>query len=394
VLVNLVIVIGVLGTVEIAIRGGSAGSKEGETFLGRLLLPKNWDKVALHHRELTELLGQGSGHLSYMVSDELLGWTVAPNYGSGLDWFNAEGIRAPRKGATPANLTESTSIALVGDSTTFGAEVAYEDTWGYFLEKALGSHFQVLNFGVGGYAVDQVYLRYEKDVRKWKPKVVIFGFMAHAAVRTMMVYPFISLPNLEIPFSKPRLILHDAQLEKVNVPTLPPATLFSKESISDLPFLQYDVGYRPSEWQRNLFHFSYLARLCVSRFTRWSAVNPEISDEALMSVNTAILRSFIRSVTQSGAIPIIVYIPQTQELTTPRSSLPIGKRVLDEANIAYIDMTPCLLKVKPTDRVVPSGAHYSSQGNAAIADCLLPAVNQALAASRNAAPAQKAGKRI
>jgi hypothetical protein len=383
VIINLATVTLLLGAVEIIIRGNSSRSKEGEAFLGRVLLPKNWEKVALHHRELIEVIGHGSGPLSYMMNDDLLGWTVAPNAGGGLYWSNSEGIRAPRNGVKHVKLTGSTSIALLGDSVTFGQEVAYEDTWGNFLEKALGPEVRVMNFGVGGYAVDQAYLRYQRDVQKWKPKVVIYGFMAHAAVRTMMVYPFISLPNLDFPFSKPRFILHDGELKAVNVPALSPATIFSRETISDLPFLDYDAGYKQSEWQRKLYHFSYLARLCVSKFTDWTAMNPDVSDEALVSVNTSIFKSFVRAIVKSGAIPIVLYFPQTQELDTPSSSVPIGKRVLDEANIAYIDMTPCLLRLKPADRVVPSGAHYSSQGNAVIANCLLPVVNQALADSKS-----------
>jgi hypothetical protein len=383
VIINFVTLTLALGAVEIFIRQNSSLSKEGEAFLGRVLLPKDWGKVALHHRELIEVIGHGSGPLSYMVNDDLLGWTVAPNTGSGLYWSSSEGIRTPSKDIELLKPTASTLIALLGDSVTFGQEVSYEDTWGYFLEKALGSEIRVMNFGVGGYAVDQAYLRYQNDARKWKPKVVIYGFMAHAVIRSMMVYPFISLPNLDFPFSKPRLILRDGELKTVNVPALPPAVIFSKESISDLPFLDYDAGYKRSEWQRKLYHSSYLARLCVSKFTDWTAINPDVSDEALVSVNTSILRSFVGEITQSKAIPIVVYFPQTQELDTASSSLPIGKQVLEEANIAYIDMTPCLLRLKSADRVVPSGAHYSSKGNAAVADCLLPVVKQALAVSKS-----------
>ena len=172
-------------------------------------------------------------------------------------------------------------------------------------------------------------------------------------------------------------------LARINVPPITPETIFSRRSISELPFLEYDQNYNQSDWQESLYHRSYLARLFVSRFRPWSAVSSDISDEALVSVNTSLLKSFVRAIAQSGAIPIVVYFPQTQELDTPNSSVPIGKRVLDEANIAYIDMTPCLLRMKPADRVVPSGAHYSSQGNAVIANCLLPVVNQALADSKS-----------
>ena len=56
---------------------------------------------------------------------------------------------------------------------------------------------------------------------------------------------------------------------------------FSKASISDLPFLEYDVGYKESDWQYKPYHFSFLARLFVSHYPSWSRPNPEVSDDAL-----------------------------------------------------------------------------------------------------------------
>lgn len=51
-------------------------------------------------------------------------------------------------------------IAIVGDSFTFKLEVPYEKTWGHQFEIALGPGWQVLNFGVDGYGLDQAFLRY------------------------------------------------------------------------------------------------------------------------------------------------------------------------------------------------------------------------------------------
>ena len=87
----------------------------------------------------------------------------------------------------------------------------YEETWGHYLEKALGSEFQVSNFGVPGYGVDQTYLRYEKDARMWNPKIVIFGLISHDVERTMFVYPFLALPEWNTPFSKSRFILREGE---------------------------------------------------------------------------------------------------------------------------------------------------------------------------------------
>jgi hypothetical protein len=165
VMMNLVTVILILVTGEIAIRVASRDSREGEK-IGRVeLMPKNWETVALRCRQL---VGKVSGSFSsYIVNDDLMGWTVGPNRQStdGLYFSSSEGIRAPHEGVTFAKTAGKTRIALVGDSYTFAEEVRYEETWGYLLEKALGSEFQFLNFGVPGYGVDQAYLRYEKDAR-------------------------------------------------------------------------------------------------------------------------------------------------------------------------------------------------------------------------------------
>jgi hypothetical protein len=165
----------------------------------------------------------------------------------------------------------------------------------------------------------------------------------------------------------------------MNVPPLTPEAIFSRQSISELPFLEDDRSYRPSDWQERFYHRSYLARLFVSRYRPWSAVSPDVSDEPLVSVNAAILKAFVQSAEQAGTIPLVVYFPEKPEFEEPSPPLTRGKRALQRAGITYTDPTPCLLEVNPADRFVPSGRHYSPQGNAAIAKCLLNVVRQALA---------------
>jgi len=195
----------------------------------------------------------------------------------------------------------------------------------------------------------------------------------------MIVYPFIRFPLWDSPFSKPRFILRDGALKRMNVPPLVPEVIFSRGSISELPFLEYDSGYTQHDWQKSPYHLSYLARLFVSKYPRWSRVNPDVSDEALVPVNASILKDFVRSAAQTGAIPIVVYFPEDEaEFARPTSSLPLGKRVLQEADIAYTDLTPCLLELKPADRFVLSGRHYTPQGNATVAKCLRNVVSEAL----------------
>ena len=256
--------------------------------------------------------------------------------------------------------------------------MAYEHTWGDFLEKALGPGFQVLNFGVPAYGVDQAYLRFEKDVRMWKPKIVILGFRSHDLVRTMNVYPFLAFQWWDWPFSKPRLVLRNGHLSRVNVPPLMPQAIFSTNSILELPFLDVQRGYNRTDWQNNLYHISYLSRVLASWFPRWSTKSADVSDQATVSVNASILKEFIRSATQIGAIPIVVYFPQDElQAVRPNSSLPMWKLVLREADVAYTDPTPCLLELNSADRFLIH--HYSPQANEKVANCLHDVVVQKFA---------------
>jgi hypothetical protein len=376
---NLITLILVMITVEVSLRLMSHSVKEGEAVNTIVLVPKKWDNIASYFREY---LTQGSRPYSYVVYDDLMGWSIGPNRRSADSLYasSSEGIRAPHEDVTFAESTDKTRIALVGDSDTFGEEVAYEQTWGYFLEKALGPGFQVLNFGVPAYGVDQAYLRFEKDVRMWKPKIVILGFRSHDLLRTMSVYPFLAFQWWDWPFSKPRLVLRNGHLSRVNVPPLTPQAIFSTDSISELPFLDLQSGYKRTDWQNNLYHFSYLIRLLVSWFPSWSGKSPDVSDQATVSVNASILKAFIRSATQIGAIPIVVYFPQEElQAVRPNSSLPMWKLVLREADVAYTDPTPCLLELNSADRFLIN--HYSPQANEKVANCVYDVVNEELGAN-------------
>lgn len=258
---------------EMVVRLGTDSSKEGERWRWRVLMPKVWEQVASSYGQLVD---RAAGRLTYMVYDDLMGWTIGPNRRnvSGLYYSSWEGIRAPREGVSYAKSTEKTRIALVGDSYTFAEDVAFEDSWGFHLEKELGADFEVLNFGVGGYGIDQAYLRYEKEVRQWNPSVVILGFPSSNVERTMILYHPLSSEWWDFPFSKPRFILRDGKLQTINVPPLTPQDLFSRRSIAEVPFLEYDRSYKPDEWQPTVLHWSYLARAVMTIFLPDESTDP------------------------------------------------------------------------------------------------------------------------
>ena len=376
---NLVTVLLILLTGEIIVRAGSRSYRDSEVFGSIVLKPRDWNKVRLRYLEMLE----GAADRTVMVYDDQLGWVVGSNRSSGdqekgpFYASSADGLRAPHVGTTFPKVEGKTDIALIGDSFTFADRVSYEDTWGHNLGQLLGDKYRVLNFGVPGYGLGQGYLRYMRDAYPRSPKFVLFSFIDDDLFRTMRVYPFVANSLWRLPFSKPRFALQDGELRNINVKPFPPKDIFSHGSISELPSIEYDIGYRPSDWEKRWYHVSYLVRLVTSRFPAWEAARPEFSEEAVLSVNTEILKSAIRSVEQAGSIPFIAWFPSEQDFQESGSHRPIGKRMLEQAGISYIDPTPCLMAVNPADRFV--GGHYSPQGNRAVAKCIYEAVKDSFA---------------
>ena len=81
---NVVTVILIVVTGEIALRAVSRNSVEGETVGSMVLRPKNWDTFSQHYRQLIERAG---GDLSYLVYDDLMGWTVGPTDGAPMGFI-------------------------------------------------------------------------------------------------------------------------------------------------------------------------------------------------------------------------------------------------------------------------------------------------------------------
>ena len=323
------------------------------------------------------------------MPDERLGWAINPGRrtADGLYFSSAEGLRSPEPGVAFRDRRARHRVALVGDSFTFGLEVSYEQTWGYRLERALGGDVQVLNFGVDGYGVDQAYLRYARDVRPWRPDVVIFGLITHDLFRSLAVYSFVSFPGWPFPFAKPRFVAEGDRLALLNVPLPSPRAILAARSIGELPFVEYDRGYRAEDWAWHPLDRSYLYRFFASEYRGWSGPDAKGSDERVVALNRAILRAFIRDVRADGSIPVVVYFPSRLDFRI-RDRKPawqsLAQTMLREAGIAHTDLTACLAGVDPAARFGPG--HYAPAGNAAVAACLRDEVRALLNTAEHGPP--------
>lgn len=379
-LLSHLLAIALLGTIgEIIVRKGVTPNSQGLSFGQVRLVPQDWHATIKWNQSL---LHQLPSNISYFVHDSLLGWTVGPSRQSkdGLYFSSKEGIRSHQVGNAYADTQGLPRIAIVGDSYTFGLEVPFESTWGNKLEKQLPFRAQVLNFGVDGYGVDQAYLRYHRDIRSWHPDVVIFGFISHDLYRSMVAYPFISFPEWGFPFSKPRFAVENGQLNLVATGPESSETLFSSKSVEDLPFIEYDPGYDKRSWEYRWYHSSYLARLILGWFPRWPDPSPHESLDAIVAINAEILEHFMREAMNDGSMPYIVYFPSRGDFSgEERKAKDLIFDALRHKGLHYEDLTPCLRRSELHSLFIEGHPHYSQEGNAIAAKCLMPILHKEFA---------------
>lgn len=148
--------------------------------------------------------------------DDRLGWVPRAGY-KGTDHqeavmytVSADSLRLHNydRPAPP----EDGTILAVGDSYTEGGEVADNASWPAQLERLTGK--RVLNGGVGGYGIDQVVLRAEDLVARFRPAVLLVGFIADDVSRAEL--------TRRSGAAKPFFTVEDGALSLRNVPVPPP----------------------------------------------------------------------------------------------------------------------------------------------------------------------------
>lgn len=88
-------------------------------------------------------------------------------------------------GAVTGGAVQADPIVLaVGDSYTYGEEVADDETWPAFLQSRLAR--PVVNGGVSGFGFDQIVLRAEALAPQIKPGAIVAAFIADDIRRTEM----------------------------------------------------------------------------------------------------------------------------------------------------------------------------------------------------------------
>ncbi len=321
---NILIIIFIsFATLEVGIRCIGKQDENGNFWVGkRVLKPYH---IPLKSTE-EKILAYQNNRQSFIKYDSLLGWNLRPLFCTQDSMYchNSEGLRDLKE--HPYTHTQDTlRIALFGDSYIYGSEIDFPSTMGYQLEKTLnkqGIPCEVINFGVGGFGIDQAYLKWKLEGQKYKPDLVIAGFQIENLLRNTNVFRGFYHLQDGVPFFKPRFILENQDsLKLINYPTpqLPEALqilkYFEKTDIK-----HYESFYHPEDFSPSFLYYSkgisYLRDVIkYNRFTihRWEQEKYQLSSQE-SKLGKVIMNKFQQEVTQTGAAFLWLHIPRKEDI--------------------------------------------------------------------------------
>ena len=261
--------------------------------------------------------------------DARLGWTFTPartgyntKGGRTIEYaFDAGGYRVSR--ADRSIDPERPSVLFAGESVMFGDSLTYEESVPAQVEAMLGT--QSVNMAVYGYSTDQIYLKLERELPRFRqPEAVVVLYMT---------------------------------------------ALFGRNLDDDRPHLLPGLVWSPAVSHGRLIT---LARLAVP-FRRNSTV------ERGVGVTREVLGAMVRLARSRKATPLIVVPQFGSEGALERS---LRQRVLDEAALPYV-----MVEIDP-DWHVPSDHHPDARAARMIAGAIVERLRErpTVATAANPAP--------
>jgi hypothetical protein len=294
----------------------------------------------------------------YHTYDPELGWVPKSSnqWGMSLTILN-EGIRSNGRGESWDGTDNP--ILAVGDSYTFGDKVSDSETWPAQLEKLSGR--RVINGGVDGYGVDQIFLRARRFLSRYGFSAVIFSFIPGDIRRSQMSMMFAT--------AKPYFDVKDGQLTLENVP-VPPT------------FLPEQEGELLIALEHSRLAHTVMKRLFPEWWLRAPFERQAQDRENGIKVACGVLHE-LEGLTKLRGSELIV-LAQRTEVETP-SEAAATKGVLScvtDPATRVLDLQPALSELKAEDPsryhrlYIPNDGHMTAEGNQFVAREILPVLGE------------------
>jgi len=345
--------------VETGIRFFSRTDADGNRYFRNLRLKPYHLPVERSRKLIREYQGAQAG--ARLIYDPVLGWKPQPGVGG----FNGHGFFSSTPDPGPNPVAGRVRIALFGGSFTAGGA---DQGWWKVVDSqvnAQGLKAEILNFGVGGYAIDQAYLRWKQQGAGFHPQIVIYGFSSCFCYDDLNFLRMIKDPSSGIPFAKPRFTLDSKnELQLLNVPTPKPEDVTAfVAGLEKWPLLPYEYFFDPSDYRaspwRKILLFSLIEAKINAIKPRY--VRPSAHDKAVTSLfvdpsleparlAVEILKQFKKEVEDSGGIFLMVHLPSVPDLAWLR----------DKKTLPFASLLDSMQKIAPV--IQPESRMFETMG--------------------------------
>lgn len=288
--------------------------------------------------------------------DPELGWVPKEGFSGRRNIWKTKatilenGIRANEGNKGEVYSSGPQPILAVGDSFTFGDSVSDYETWPAVLEKL--SARQVINAGVFGYGLDQIFLRAKRLIETYHPDTLIFSFIPSDIGRTEC--------SERMGVSKPYFIAKDGQLVLKNTPApLPEA--------------------RSMDLFRRVFGYSFLAHYFMNKkFPAywyqggWHTTKAHYKGEEISCLILKELNNFAK-INKVKDIYILVQYGNGDPTEETKAMVSRVISCVDSSLIKVVDLGPMLLQLMQSDRIKYNSffkGHMTYQGNYFVAEQL------------------------
>ena len=343
---------------------------------------------------------------SPVIYDREIGWVHRPGYQWNGHTVTEQGFRGTRiYPETPADPAKR--IICVGDSFTFGYEEADNETFPYFGEQ-LRPGTEWVNMGICGAGLTQALLQYRKTGRKFGGKHVVIAFMTDNQKRTVncfraLVAPTSSMTPLTQPYARmtngrlsiepnpfqdisdyPKLLANEAtelaRLEALDYPS------WSNQHPSHNPVVR-TLAYVAESWSvpQNFATLLNQPEKKVVKDLRkmenpygnaiWEPESPGFQ------ANIAVFDLFYNEVIQDGRIPLIVILPDIEDVKhRARGRKPVHHALLahlKDKGYRHFDFLDSLERRHPenfTKEAFFVATHYNGETNKFLAEEIIKAL--------------------
>jgi hypothetical protein len=353
---------------------------------------QDYNPIVLHlsksQKDVVQRLISSGG--TYEGFDPLLGWSLIPNKViKSTGWqVNSQGLRGDRD-YHPQPAEGTLRIMAFGDSFTHGNEVSNTNTWAEILQR-IDRRLEVMNFGVSAYGLDQAYLRYKRDGKKFQGHLVFIGYMSYDIYRNVSVFHLFK--NLPFPLTKPRFEIQNNELKLMENP-------FQKLSdyeafLKDDPSVFHSLG-KKDIYFNHCYHensFDFLPSVRLFKIAKHAEQHTTVMDKILTNgvfdtsseayqITIRILSRFYSDVENSKMIPVILLFPSKEDLRGHKRFRPLMYQPLVDYCVKqkyrFIDLNEAFENISANDlnhHFVTS--HFSPAGNQLVAERILKFLKQ------------------